>query len=336
MSKLHLSADIETTSRHLACVGIAWSKLDAICIPLMDSASRGTNYWTLEQETQIVLKLRELLTHPNVEIVWQNGAYDLQHFAKHWGFLPDFSDDTMLAQHVCFPGEPKSLDFLASIYCTFYQYWKDELKDYRRLPDDTDTFWTYNCKDCVITYEIMEVLRGQLQHLKLTEQYQFLLTMNRKAIRAMLKGIKIDEKTRSSMATKVMDAIAARQQLLFDWLGFELNVGSPKQMLDFFYDDLRQKKINHKKTGRPTCDGDALDKMAEREVLLRPLVKVINELRTLGVFLSTFIQMPLDPDKRMRCSYNVGGTETFRFSSSENAFGNGGNLQNIPRNHEDE
>jgi DNA polymerase-1 len=32
----------------------------------------------------------------------------------------------------------------------------------------------------------------------------------------------------------------------------------------------------------------------------------------------------------MRTSFNTAGPETFRFSSSENAFGKGGNLQNIP------
>jgi DNA polymerase I len=33
----------------------------------------------------------------------------------------------------------------------------------------------------------------------------------------------------------------------------------------------------------------------------------------------------------MRCSFNVAGTETYRFSSSKNAFGTGMNLQNIPK-----
>jgi len=52
------------------------------------------------------------------------------------------------------------------------------------------------------------------------------------------------------------------------------------------------------------------------------------------VFLSTFIMMPLDQDSRMRCSYNICGTETYRFSSSKNAFGSGGNLQNLPKGDE--
>src|SRR6185312_5176356 len=38
---------------------------------------------------------------------------------------------------------------------------------------------------------------------------------------------------------------------------------------------------------------------------------------------------PLDPDGRMRCSYNVVGTENGRWSSSKNAFGRGTNLQNV-------
>jgi DNA polymerase I-like protein with 3'-5' exonuclease and polymerase domains len=53
-------------------------------------------------------------------------------------------------------------------------------------------------------------------------------------------------------------------------------------------------------------------------------------LRSLGVFRSTFLEAPVDTDERMRCSFNITGTETFRFSSSENAFGSGMNLQNVP------
>jgi DNA polymerase-1 len=46
--------------------------------------------------------------------------------------------------------------------------------------------------------------------------------------------------------------------------------------------------------------------------------------------------MPRDIDGRLRCSYNVAGTKTFRFASSQNAFGSGGNLQNIPNGDEDD
>jgi len=74
-----------------------------------------------------------------------------------------------------------------------------------------------------------------------------------------------------------------------------------------------------------------LRKIAEREPLLLPITRKIAELRSLGVFLSTFVNAPLDIDSRMRCSFNIAGTETYRFSSSKNAFNSGLNLQNIPK-----
>jgi hypothetical protein len=33
----------------------------------------------------------------------------------------------------------------------------------------------------------------------------------------------------------------------------------------------------------------------------------------------------------MRCSFNITGTKTYRFSASKNPFGNGANLETIPK-----
>src|SRR6202042_3649131 len=41
------------------------------------------------------------------------------------------------------------------------------------------------------------------------------------------------------------------------------------------------------------------------------------------------LKTAIDPDGRMRTSYNIAGTSTGRFSSSYSEFGTGGNLQNI-------
>jgi DNA polymerase I-like protein with 3'-5' exonuclease and polymerase domains len=51
---------------------------------------------------------------------------------------------------------------------------------------------------------------------------------------------------------------------------------------------------------------------------LRDIAKKIGVLKT-----------SIDPDGRMRTSYNIAGTTTGRFSSSLSDFGTGGNLQNL-------
>jgi DNA polymerase I-like protein with 3'-5' exonuclease and polymerase domains len=101
-------------------------------------------------------------------------------------------------------------------------------------------------------------------------------------------------------------------------------------MHTLFYEDLKQPFINNRKSGNPTLDDDALTKIGTRQPLLRPVIDCIREMRTIGVIRSNVLLARLDYDGRMRCSFNIAGAETFRFSSSESAFNSGTNLQNIP------
>lgn len=325
-----LAADIETIARHIACLGLAWSPLEAICIPF--ARQGGAPIWDAEVEAEIIMEIQLLLTDPATTVIWQNGLYDTQHFAKHLGFLPNHSHDTMIAQSVLFPGLPKSLDFLSSMYCSNHIYWKDDLKDYNKYPTDIHKFWNYNAVDCCRTFEIHSVLLPLLDQSNLRPQYEFQMELTRGAtMRTMLRGIAIDRKYRASLAAEVITAISERQNYIDYIAGAPINTSSPKQMQALFYDDLKMPVQHNRKSGNASLDDAALEKISLREPLLRDFIGLIQEKRSLGVFLSTFIEMPLDVDLRMRTSFNPAGTETFRFSSSENAFGSGGNLQNIPR-----
>lgn len=331
--ELRIACDIETIARNIACVGVAWSRLEALCIPFMDKG--GTPYWNEAEEVHVYGLLKAVLTHKNAYVVGQNFNYDKQHFAKHWGYSPNLKFDTMLAQHTLYTGMPKALDFISSMYCHYHRYWKDELKEYHKMPDDVKQFWTYNCKDCVITYEASEVLETLLDHANQRTQFEFQMTMAQHVFNTMLRGVRINQQRRSEVASDLMVAISEREELINQVVGMSLNVGSPKQMKDFFYGELGFDPVLNRKTKQPTLDDDALHKLAKKNPLIAPLVDIIAEKRSLGVFLSTFCLMSLDSDFRMRTSYNVAGTETFRFNSGENAFGSGGNLQNIPKGEEE-
>jgi DNA polymerase I-like protein with 3'-5' exonuclease and polymerase domains/uracil-DNA glycosylase len=331
---IRLVADIETIARHIACIGIAWSETEAMCIPFMDA--KHSHYYTLEEETEIIWGLKRVLTHPKIEVEWQNGVYDAQHIIRHWGFRPKISFDTMLAQHSIFPGIPKDLGFLASLYCKYYVYWKDELTDYKSLPKDLDQFWLYNAKDCVNTYEIAGTLRPLVKQLGFQDQCDFVHQTNGHLLTMMVRGSNIDKNEKNRLMLALQPEIQKREEEINYLVSGELNISSPKQMKELFYDQLQMKVVPHKKTHKPTTDGQALEIFGQREPILKPLVHLIEEARSIGVFLSTFVMMQLDKDGRMRCSFNAAGTETYRLSSSKNAFGSGGNLQNWPKGTEDE
>ncbi len=323
-----LGTDIETRAGHIACIGIAWSKLEAICIPLM-CVDKPEGYWPLDEEADLCYLIYLILTHPNVENVGQNFIYDAQYFFRHLHFIPSLARDTMIAQHSCLSMSQKGLDFLSSMHCEHHVYWKDDGKDWDPSMDE-ERLWSYNCEDACRTFEVDTSEQSMVDVMKLREVHDFQQGLYGPVLRTMNKGIRVDNKLRGQFAFQLIEEIAKREQWLIDVVGYDLNPKSPKQMQEFFYGELKFKPILNRKTRAPSCDDEALRTLASREPLVLPIVNCIAELRSLGVFLSTFVQAPLDADGRIRCSFNIAGTETYRFSSSKNAFGSGLNLQNIP------
>lgn len=334
LGPVKLSIDIETRAGHISCLGFAWSTTEALCIPFMDK-DKPEGYWPAQEEAVIVHALYQTLTHPNLVGVGQNFLYDAQYIYRYWHFITNLQRDTMLAHHSCFSNMQKGLDFLSSMYCEHHLYWKDEGKEWNpKLPEEQH--WTYNCKDCVITFEVDTEEQRVVDQLALRPVHDFQQSLFHPVLRTMNKGIRVDTTRRAKFAQELFDEIQARQAWLYDILGFEVNIKSPVQMQQLFFNLLGQKPVFNRKTGSVSCDDESLRRLADREPLLLPLVRKIAELRSLGVFLSTFISAPLDTDGRMRCSFNIAGTETYRFSSSKNAFGSGLNLQNIPKGGEGE
>jgi uracil-DNA glycosylase len=127
---LWVDFDLETRAGHIACAGLSWSSTDALCIPLMDRDNPG-GYWPEDMETEVVWRLHRVLTHPNVKVRGQNLLYDAQYTWKWWHFIPRVCQDTMIAQHSAFVALPKSLDFLASMYCQNYRQWKPEKSSWK-------------------------------------------------------------------------------------------------------------------------------------------------------------------------------------------------------------
>lgn len=331
-SPITLACDIETRAGHITCFGLAWSNLDALCIPFTHSLNRA-GYWTPEDEFAIISLLKELLTHKNAQVLGQMFSYDMQYIARHWGFIPHFTNDTMIAQAVAFPGTPKSLDYLSSLYCNYHRYWKDEGRMWDPLTDDEEQYWVYNCKDCCATYEVNTVLKEVLYSRELYTQYVEQIEIARVALKMMLRGVRIDVEKKNKLVMDLSIAMLNISRELEYILGYPLNPRSTKQMKALFYDRFGCSPIRNRKTGSVTLAADALDTIKKKcDPLLYPIIDKIKLFRQLGVFNSTFAQAKLDADQRIRCSYSL--VETMRFASREDAFGFGTNLQNIPKGEE--
>lgn len=338
-NETRLAVDLETRAGHIACIGIAWSSTDAICIPFMCTESHD-GYWQYSDvEYHVIRRIRGIIGHPNARIVGQNYLYDEQYNILWWGAKSNVYMDTMLAQHVCYPGMAKDLNTLSSLHCAYHEYWKDEGKLWdTSMPEDD--YWVYNCKDAVTTLECSYALDKQIDRLGLREQFNFQMRTYECCLQAMLRGVRVDKKNRAAMGLELNFAAEQFECWFKPLIGDDVHeppksktakpwYRSPIQQAKLFYDELGQKEVMNRKTWRRTVDDDALKKIGTREPVLQPLTDALANYRSIGVIYSNCIESKLDPDDRVRCSYNVGGTVTFRLSSSQNAFGGGMNLQNL-------
>lgn len=185
--------------------------------------------------------------------------------------------------------------------------------------------------DTCLTYEIREVLEAQYGEPPAI--YSFERALQGPYLEIMQRGFAVDSLNRASAARELRTRIehlelVMNEQAIAFW-GKPINPRSTKQLQAFFYGAMRlpEQTASHKGERRVSTNREALEKL---EVYLhaRSIIACILAIRDLGKQLQVF-ETEIDPDGRFRTSYNIAGTETGRPSSSSNAFGTGGNAQNI-------
>lgn len=347
---VRLAVDIETSRGNITTVGWSDSPHFAMSIPLVQLMPDRSfsNFWNPDAEFTLVQLQRKLLSHPNVITIGQNFIYDMQYFIQQFAVRPQLGFDTMLAHHLLFPGTPKGLDYISSLYCKYHWYWKDDGKEWD-TKGTLNQHLIYNCDDLVRTFEAATVLEHTLKSAGLWTLWQERLDLNTLALDMMERGVKIDTQHRGTLAIELA-LTAERYEGWFERILPDAHVKEVVQLKSkkvkpwyrsstqqrAYFSWLGLKLPRNRKTDRESFGKEALNILSEKHPELRRMFTALKEYRSIGVFHNTFIKAPLEPNARMKCSFNVAGTETFRWSSSENAFGRGTNLQNIPSGNEDD
>ncbi|MEE9529077.1 MAG: DNA polymerase, partial [Dehalococcoidia bacterium] len=86
----------------------------------------------------------------------------------------------------------------------------------------------------------------------------------------------------------------------------------------------------NRKTGNATCDGVALSRIAKKKVPGSYEARMIMKMRKYGKLVSTYFNVNVDDDSRLRCAHKICGTVSGRISTEATFFGTGANLQNQP------
>jgi DNA polymerase-1 len=195
--------------------------------------------------------------------------------------------------------------------------------------DDFDRACCYNGLDVCVTRDVFDAIQGQLDDTT-TKTYAFSRALQGPVLEMRIRGVQVDQvrKLEVIQELQTMSDLLERQldRLVLDGIGMEeFNFRSHDHLRSLFYTHLNLPPIT--KMGRVTTDRSAREKL-ETYTPATQLVRHINALTEIGDKLSV-LRTAIDPDGRIRTSYNIAGTSTGRFSSSLSEFGTGGNLQNV-------
>jgi DNA polymerase-1 len=324
----YVAFDIETETEQITCISFASRNTPrrAICIPFWFGASGSLH--TTEHELHLWGLIQEILTNSQIHKIAHNGLYDAEFIERTLGFRVQGLDyDTMLMAHALYLELPKSLAFYVSIY-TDHPYYKFQLKS-----GDMYEFFKYNATDSCVTMEVFEGLYADLVKNSLLDFYkQYIQSLLYPILDMQLTGVRFDVSRLKVIKVEMEEELVRLQALLTSQVGHELNVNSGVQMKKWLYSELRLKEKTKKRktTGETTvsADDEALKELYAQTQ--NEAIQTVLQIREKRKIISTYLNIPLDKDKRIRCSYNITGTETGRLSSGKTTRSTGTNLQNIP------
>lgn len=336
-SKKPVAYDIETINQQTACYGFSNDKHEGVCIPLRDANS---NLYSVQDEARLLRAIQDLFDDPDIQLVAQNATFD-----GYYSWIKDGLRlhtrpvyDTLLAHHTLYPQLPHSLGFLVSQYTT-HPFYKDEGKDWREA-GTVDDFWRYNCKDTALTIAVFEATQRELKQQKLYDFFtNHVMQLQPSSVRATAYGLRFDHEHRAELSEQLTAYVsqlrADFQRKAYAASGedprFEVvNPSSPSQLGELFFQKLRL-------VGRGTStDVKNRQRIAEHPLTSessRAAIAALDLYAKEQKFVSTYVNVKLSEDGRMRSEYKQHGTQKApgRLSSSSLLDGTGSNLQNQPQ-----
>lgn len=195
--------------------------------------------------------------------------------------------------------------------------------------DDWTRSQVYNGLDCCVTQDVYLATEPQLDDTT-ARTYAFSRALQGPVLEMRIRGVLIDQVRRLEVIDElsaVSDVFERRlDRLVLDGCGLAgFNWRSNDDLQGLFYRTLGLHPIL--KHGRPTTDQGAREKLIAYPIATQ-IIKHLDAIIEIGKKINV-LRTEIDPDGRIRTSYNIAGTNTGRFSSSLSEFGTGGNLQNV-------
>tara|TARA_B100000700_G_scaffold314592_1_gene401387 strand:+ start:3276 stop:6041 length:2766 start_codon:yes stop_codon:yes gene_type:complete len=330
-----IAIDTETTSLdpHIAgLVGISLStKIGKACyMPLGHKNAKCLN------KEKIIQKLKPILEDKSIKKIGQNIKFDFI-ILRYQGIEMNSMEDTMLMSYVLDAGKNRhNMDTLSEIHLNHKPIaFKDIVgsgkKEINFSEVEVNKAMNYAAEDADITYRLFKIFQKNLKLEKLINIYELFEKPLIKILAEMeINGIKVDSLFLESLSKKFDKKIRKLENDIYKIANKEFNIGSPKQLGEIIYNDLKIAVLKRTKKGSFATSASVLEDLSFKG---HKFPKLILDWRQVSKLKNTYTDSLRehinDKTKRVHTSFLLAATTTGRLASSDP------NLQNIPIKSED-
>lgn len=304
MEKMGLTPDNRQVSAEISSKVYKTEKptsFDKICLYSDENGFAGVvenNVFTLSKDEFI-----NILENKSI----QKRVHNAKAIFKSYPNSENITFDPMLGAYLCNPSASSyDTDRLIAEYCT----------------ENTDLENEVLKKACLLN----EACENILKELQKTEQLKLLEEIELPLSRVLADmeniGFKADKNALQNMSRELGERISLIEKEIFDLVGYEFNLNSPKQLGVALFERLELPAKKKTKSGYST-NAEVLEELKS----IHPAVALILEYRQLAKLKSTYtdgLQECIAEDGRIHTTFNQTEARTGRISSLEP------NLQNIP------
>ena len=325
-----ISVDTETSAldpqvAELIGISLSYAKNISFYIPVGHKNIKSLN------KDFVVKKLKPILEDPSIKKVGQNIKYDFI-ILKKYGVELNSVEDTMLLSYTLDAGNNRhNMDTLSELHLNHKTIsYKDLVgsgkKQLKFSEVDIDKATEYAAEDADVTLRLYEILSERVSDEKLSQIYE---AFEKPMIKILSKletyGIKVDDNYLKELSKKFEKRLEKIEKEIFKISGKEFNIGSPKQLGEIIYNELKIAKLKKTKKGSLATSAKILEDLA---LTGQKFPNLILEWRQVSKLKSTYtdaLQDHINKDtKRVHTSFLLAATNTGRLASSDP------NLQNIP------
>jgi DNA polymerase-1 len=278
--------------------------------------------------------LRPVLADPTVLKVFQHAKYDLEVLSRPENGALAIApvDDTMLISYSLEAGRHgHGMDELSALHLGHTPISYDSVTGtgraripFAQVPLDKAT--AYAAEDADVTLRLWLKLRPMLREQKALSLYE---QVERRMVAVLQQmetaGIKVDGAELARIGEDFSQRLVVLEKTIHELAGRPFNVGSPKQLGEILFDEMKLPGGRKGKTGAYSTDVTVLEELAGQGV---DLARRVLEWRQLAKLKSTYVEglaAEIDPRTgRVHTDFQMAVTSTGRLSSTDP------NLQNIP------